>query len=142
MKRYLLDTNAISQLMRAPQGDVQQTLRQRVSTPTGCEVTTSAVVQCELLYGIVRKGSQKLMSAYAVQMRHLEVLPIDTAVGPHYANLRTALEQTGKSLSPNDMLIAAHAISLNAILVSADAAFAQVPGLVWENWQGEPAASQ
>jgi tRNA(fMet)-specific endonuclease VapC len=39
-----------------------------------------------------------------------------------------------RPLSPNDLLIAAHALALDATLVSADAAFARVPGLRLENW--------
>ena len=131
---YLLDTNIISHLMREPLGQLQQTLRQRVTAPGGCEITTSAVVQCELLYGIQRKASARLKTAYDVQMRHLDVLPLEPAVGPHYARLRTELERMGKPLSPNDLLIAAHAIAANATLVSGDGAFGQVPGLAWENW--------
>lgn len=45
----------------------------------------------------------------------------------------------GKSLSPNDLLIAAHAIMLDATLVSGDVIFGQVPGLAWENWLTEAA---
>jgi tRNA(fMet)-specific endonuclease VapC len=40
----------------------------------------------------------------------------------------------GTPLSPNDLLIAAHALALDATLVSADAAFTRVPGLRLENW--------
>ncbi len=134
MKHYLLDTNVISHLMREPTGPLQRALQLRVTAPGGCEVTTSAVVQCELLYGIVRKGSSRLKAAYEVQMRYLAVLPLEPAVGPHYARVRTGLERMGKSLSPNDLLIAAHAIALGATLVSGDMAFDQVPGLAWENW--------
>ena len=52
----------------------------------------------------------------------------------HYAQLRAHMESAGTPLSPNDMLIAAHALALDAILVSADGAFARVPGLGLENW--------
>lgn len=133
-KIYLLDTNVISNLMREPVGHLQKALQNRVTAPGGCEVATSVVVQYELLYGIARKGSAKLKVAYELQMRHLKVAPLDSSVGPHYTALRTALERTGKSLSANDLLIAAHAIALGATLVSADAAFGQVSGLALENW--------
>ncbi len=131
---YLLDTSIVSDLMREPQGLVQQALQQRANAAEGCEFAISAIVQCELLYGIARKGSAKLQAAYAVQMRYLKVLPLEPSVGPHYAQLRTGLESTGKPLSANDLLIAAHALALDAILVSADSAFEQVPSLRLENW--------
>jgi hypothetical protein len=47
-------------LMGERAGVLQHTLRQRVSVPGGCEITTSAIVQCELLYGIAHKGSARL----------------------------------------------------------------------------------
>jgi tRNA(fMet)-specific endonuclease VapC len=131
---YLLDTNIISHLMREPVGAVQQALQRRATAPGGCTMATSVIVRCELLYGVVRKGSAKLQAAYEVQMRHLLVQPLEASVGPHYAHLRAGLDRMGKALSANDLLIAAHALSLDAILVSADAAFTQVPGLRLENW--------
>ncbi len=135
---YLLDTNIVSDLMREPQGLVQQALQQRASAAEGCEFAISAIVQCELLYGIARKGSAKLQAAYAVQMRYLKVLPLEPTVGPHYAHVRASLESTGLPLSANDLLIAAHAQALNAILVSANKAFGHVPGLRLENWLQAP----
>jgi tRNA(fMet)-specific endonuclease VapC len=71
-------------------------------------------------------------------MHHLDVMPLEPAVGRHYASLRAGLEHMGKSLSPNDLLIAAHAVTLDAILVSGDVVFGQVPGLTRENWLTEP----
>ncbi len=52
----------------------------------------------------------------------------------HYAFTRAHLERQGTPICPNDTLIAAHALALGATLVSADAAFARVPGLQVESW--------
>lgn len=131
---YLLDTNIVSHLIRDAQGLVAQRYAARLRKPEPCRMATSIVVQCELLYGLRKKPSPRLQAGYAIQMQQLPVLPLDEAVPVHYADLRTQLEQAGTPLSANDMLIAAHALALDATLVSADAAFARVPGLQLENW--------
>jgi predicted nucleic acid-binding protein len=51
-----------------------------------------------------------------------------------YGLLRAEMQRIGKSLSALDMLIAAHALSLGATLVTTDAAFRHVPGLSVEDW--------
>jgi tRNA(fMet)-specific endonuclease VapC len=52
-----------------------------------------------------------------------------------YAELRAALEQKGKPIGANDMLIAAHALAVRATLVTANVrAFSRVPSLSVENW--------
>jgi tRNA(fMet)-specific endonuclease VapC len=52
-----------------------------------------------------------------------------------YAEIRLHLEQRGKPIGPNDLLIAAHALALDLILVTDNVEeFARVPGLHLENW--------
>ena len=67
-------------------------------------------------------------------MTSMPVLPLDDAVPAHYATIRAHLERQGTPIGPNDTLIAAHALALDATLVSANAEFARVPGLRVENW--------
>jgi tRNA(fMet)-specific endonuclease VapC len=71
-------------------------------------------------------------------MEHLPTLALDPSVCAHYAKLRAFLKQAGTPIGANDTLIAAHALALDATLVSADAAFARVPGLRLENWFEAP----
>ncbi len=97
-------------------------------------MVTSVIVQCELLYGLTRKPSPRLQAGYDLQMAQLPVLDLDESVTQHYATLRAYLEQLGTPIGPNDALIAAHALALDATLVSADAEFGRVPGLKLENW--------
>lgn len=131
---YLLDTNVLSALMREPAGRVAQTYRAKLTQPTQFKVATSTVVQCELLYGVTKRPSARLQSAYELVMQHLPVLELNEHVPPHYAQLRTVLEQAGTPIGPNDALIAAHALALRCTLVTADAEFDRVPGLRVENW--------
>jgi tRNA(fMet)-specific endonuclease VapC len=131
---FLLDTNIISALMKDRSGTDTAHVRQWGLRTPDCTLVTSVVVQYELLFGLARHGSPRLQAAYAIQMQNLVVLPLDEVVGQHYAKLRAHLEQAGTPIGANDMLIAAHALSLGATLVSADVEFARIPGLQVENW--------
>ena len=91
-------------------------------------------MQCELEYGLLRKPNPRLQAAYATVMNTIDVLPVDSTVVSHYAQLRTALERQGAPIGANDTLIAAHALALDATLVSGDVEFQRVPGLNVENW--------
>jgi len=65
----------------------------------------------------------------------LEVLPLKPPIDGKYAELRVALEQKGTPIGPNDMLIAAHALSRGLILVTANVdEFSRVSGLSIQNW--------
>jgi tRNA(fMet)-specific endonuclease VapC len=131
---FLLDTNIISALMKDRSGTDTARVRQWGLRTPDCTLVTSVVVQYELLFGLSRHGSPRLQAAYAIQMQNLVVLPLDDVVGPQYAKLRAHLEHAGTPIGANDTLIAAHALSLGATLVTADAEFVRVPGLQVENW--------
>ena len=65
----------------------------------------------------------------------LAVLPWDEAAAEHYGDIRAALERRGKPLGAMDLLIAAHARSRGATLVSNDVRhFRRVKGLLVANW--------
>jgi len=98
-------------------------------------VCTSIVVACELRYGAAKKGSPRLSERVEILLDSLEVLPLEKESDRHYAEVRLRLERSGKSIGPNDMLIAAHALALDLILVTDNAEeFARVPDLSVENW--------
>jgi len=92
-------------------------------------------VVCELRFGAAKSGSLRLIQQLE---RIFEVLPIfslDSPVDRHYAAIRRHLEQAGTPISPNDLLIAAHALALNLTVVTANVGeFGRVPALSLENW--------
>lgn len=133
---YLLDTNAISHMMRDPQGTVAQRVLAAVDHGQQAKVCTSVIVQCELLFGLRKRPNPRWQTQYDRVMASIEVQSLEPTVAASYAELRAQLESRGTHMSANDTLIAAHALTLDAILVSADAAFARVPGLKFENWLG------
>jgi tRNA(fMet)-specific endonuclease VapC len=66
-------------------------------------------------------------------LSRLQVIAFASPADRAYAEMRAGLERSGTPLAANDLLIAAHALSLDCILVSDDRAFARVPGLKLEN---------
>ncbi|MEK7345629.1 MAG: PIN domain-containing protein [Pseudomonadota bacterium] len=131
---YFLDTNIISHMMFDGDGAAARRAIQVLTEQPDIDLCTSIVVQCELLYGLRKRPSQRLQQAYELQMRGIKVIALDEADAAIYGPLRHALESSGTPLGPNDLLIAAQAIRCDATLVSADSAFARVPGLKLQNW--------
>ena len=131
---YLLDTNILSDMMRNPEGLAAQRFIEAVKDKPDARLCTSVVVQCELLFGIRRRTHPRWQIHFERVLESVEVLPLESDVCIHYAALRSLLETLGTPIGPNDALIAAHALALNATLVSADAEFLRVPGLRVENW--------
>jgi tRNA(fMet)-specific endonuclease VapC len=131
MPLYLLDTNIISDLVRNPQGAAAQ----HVMACQPAELCTSIIVAAELRYGILRRGSPRLTDAVEAVLARLSIRALEPPVDMHYAAIRHSLEQSGSPIGQNDMLIAAHALSLDAVLVSDnEREFARVLGLRLENW--------
>ncbi len=112
--RYLLDTNIVSDLVRNPQGKVAQQIR-KVGEPQVC---TSIIVAAELRYGAAKKGSPRLSAQLEAVLGALEVLPFEAPVDAAYGFLRTQLEQTGRPIGANDLLIAAQALTLGYAVVT------------------------
>ncbi len=62
------------------------------------------------------------------------MLPIEASLSPVYARLCTVLDAQGTPMGANDLLIAAQVLAMGATMVSADAAFARVPGMQVSDW--------
>jgi tRNA(fMet)-specific endonuclease VapC len=128
---YLLDTNIISDLVRHPQGRIAA----RISEVGEGAVATSIIVAAELRFGAAKRGSSRLSAQLEAILAALPVLPLEPPVDQAYGGLRAALERQGTPIGANDMLIAAHALALDHILVSDNQReFARVEGLRLVNW--------
>ena len=134
---YLLDTNIISHMMVNAEGLAAQCAQRLIAQDPSVQMCTSVVVQCELAFGLAKRPSTRLQKALDFQLSALLVMPLDETVVLHYARLRADLEAKGTPIGPNDALIAAHALALDATLVSGDAEFRRVTGLRVENWLTE-----
>lgn len=130
MTRYMLDTNTVSHLIRQHPAVV----RRVVATPMA-SLCLSAVTAGELWFGLARRPEAvRLHRAVAELLRRVDVPPWDSDVAERYGSMRADMERGGKPLGPLDLLIAAHAATLGAVLVTNDRAFGRVAGLVVEDW--------
>jgi tRNA(fMet)-specific endonuclease VapC len=129
--RYLLDTNAISHLVKYPAGSTAK----HIAKLKADELGTSIIVSAELKFGYVKRSSKRLEQLIEGTLASLDVAPWEHPADRIYADLRTHLETNGQPISQNDMLIAAHALALNAVLITGnEREFSRVPGLKVENW--------
>ena len=130
--KYLLDTNICIQIIRQKPAGL---LSRLTSLPVG-DVGLSAITVAELQVG-VRKSRDPGRNAEALTLflLPLEIAAFDYAAAEAYGRIRAALESAGTPIGPLDTLIAGHAASLDAILVTDNLAeFSRVPGLLIENW--------
>jgi tRNA(fMet)-specific endonuclease VapC len=130
--RYLLDTNILSDLIKHPNGIIAQKIATSDIEQLCC---TSLIVACELRYGACKKGSPQLSAKVEQLLDILPVLPLEENVAQQYGEIRTELERRGQLIGGNDLLIAAHALTLRMTVVTANIRdFSRVSGLAVENW--------
>ncbi|MBK1717079.1 type II toxin-antitoxin system VapC family toxin [Thiocystis violacea] len=130
MRRYLLDTNTVSHLLK----EHPAVAARLVAVPMAA-LCLSAITEAELLFGLAKRpDAPRLHRVVREFLRRVDVLPWDSAIAERYGTERAALERQGKNLAPLDLLIAAHALGVDAVLVTNDRAFTQVAGLTVEDW--------
>ena len=129
--RYLLDTNVVSDLVRNPQGKVAE----RIFKVGEAQVCTSIIVAAELRYGAEKRQSARLSLQLEAVLGALDVLPFEKPADAAYGTMRAQLEKVGELIGANDLLIAAHALALDCVLVTDnEKEFARVKQLGVENW--------
>ncbi len=127
---YLLDSSACIPILRNQAG--------LEKLPTPAKTGIPIVVAAELWTGVEKnKSSHPRQAAKLQAFLDLFTIPeFDIAAARHYAEIRADLEATGKTIGPLDLLIAAQARSLKAILVTGNAAeFKRVKGLHVREWK-------
>lgn len=130
-RRRLLDTNIVSDLVRNPTGLAASRLRQDGDDG----ICTSVVVAAELRFGAAKRDSGRLTHQLEQVLSAIEILPLTPPADRLYGNIRAQLERAGTPIGGNDLLIAAHALASDCILVTDnEREFARVEGLSIENW--------
>ncbi len=125
----MLDTNVVSDLIRNPTGRAAQRARAE-----GNAVCVSVIVAAELRYSSAKKGSPQLRRKVEEFLSEVPVLSFDVPADEVYGNLRAELEAAGRPIGSNDLLIAAHALTLCATVVTANVGeFGRIRGLNVEN---------
>jgi len=133
LKRFMLDTNLASYIIKGTPPEA----RQRLAMLPPESIVISAVTEGELLYGLARKGYpaafRNLIQEFLLRVR---VLPWDSEVAAVYADFRASCTASGTVLGALDTMIAAHAIAARATLVTHDKSFRLVSSgeLVIEDW--------
>jgi tRNA(fMet)-specific endonuclease VapC len=132
MQLYMLDTDISSYIIKERPPQVEARL-DRFAMEQLC---VSVVTKAELLYGVKRSSSPKvnrpIVEAF---LKHVTVLDWDGLAAEHYADVRAGLERKGTPIGNLDTMIAAHARSLQALLVTHNLKhFKRVPGLKVETW--------
>ena len=129
--RYMLDTNTASYIIK---GNIPR-VRERLLKVPMSGLLISAVTEAELLYGAARKSdSVRLKTAVDEFLLRVDSLPWDSNAARRYADLRAALEIAGTPMGNLDLMIAAHALAAEAILVTNDRSFFRWKHLRIEDW--------
>lgn len=131
----LLDSNICIYIINAKPPEVLARFRQyRLG-----EIGLCSVVAAELAYGVAKSRSARNKAALEMFLAPLEILPFDTKALWAYGDLRANLERQGQPIGALDTMIAAHALSLDAPLVTHNTReFERVPGLRLESWVQSP----
>jgi len=130
---FLLDTNMVSYIVKGR----SQAARHKMLSVKGDEIVCiSTITEAEIRYGLARRPeASALKSLMEAFLASVQVLPWGRDEAEAYGELRAGLEASGRALGNMDMLIAAHAVSLGATLVSNDKAFQHVESLhATVNW--------
>jgi tRNA(fMet)-specific endonuclease VapC len=134
VKRFLLDTDTCIYLLnRRPGYDV---ILDHVEGKSYGDVAVSSITFAELMYGIAKSRFQRQnQRAARLFFAHFPTLPFDQAAAEAYGQIRARLETRDSPIGPLDTLIAAHAVSVGAVVVTNNTKeFSRVPGLGVENW--------
>ncbi|MBV5300030.1 MAG: type II toxin-antitoxin system VapC family toxin [Rhodoferax sp.] len=103
------------------------------------DIGVCSVVAAELAFGVAKSGSVRNRQALEMFLAPLIIFPFDTPAVWAYGDLRADLERRGTPIGALDTMIAAHALSQQAVLVTNNTReFAKVPGLHLDNWVTAP----
>ena len=131
---WMLDTDTVAYLVNRSPGS--ERIKRRLSGRSPGEIRVSAITLAELYYGFASADvgvQRKQVLKDLLDLFQTEDFPIGAA--REYGVIRAALEQLGRKIGPYDLLIAAHARHIGAVLVTNnEREFRRVPGLVVQNW--------
>ncbi|MDR3161459.1 MAG: PIN domain-containing protein [Spirochaetaceae bacterium] len=99
------------------------------------EFAISALVCAELFYGVKKKGNKAIEDKLHNVLGRIKTIDFDSNAAESYAEIRTALETSGRPLENMDVLIAASAMAAGATLVTHNMKhFSMIRGLKVEDW--------
>ncbi len=126
----MLDTNTVSHLVKR-----HPIVTRRVVDVPVASLCISAITAGELFYGLAKRPEAvRLHAAVTELIRRVDVLPWQSSSAERYGTVRATMDRTGRTLGSLDLLIAAHALDVGAVLVTNDRAFSQIADLQIEDW--------
>lgn len=124
MTMYLLDTETAGQIISGASPGLREHLR---SVPM-YELAISVVTEGELSYGVAKRGVPKDLNKRVQEfLERVDVLAWTEDVARIYGGLRAACEAAGVVVSPLDMMVAAHAKAIDAVLITRNPVFKLFP---------------
>lgn len=132
MKKRMLDTNICIYIIK----NRPEHVRKKFEVFGIGDLCLSTVTVSELMYGVYKsQHREKNMKALEMFLQPFDILEYDYAASVHYGEIRANLESQGRVIGGLDMQIAAHARSLDMILVTNNLKeFERVEALALENW--------
>ena len=129
---FLLDTNICIYIIK----NRPISVRKKFESLDPGQIGISSITLAELKYGVEKSGNpQKNQNAIELFLHPLSIYSFDARATEKYGKIRAFLEKNGTPIGPLDTLIAAHAMSLNQVLVTNNIKeFSRVPQLKLENW--------
>jgi tRNA(fMet)-specific endonuclease VapC len=129
----MLDTDIASYIIKERTPAIQA----RMAAILPSELCVSAVTRAELLYGLKRLPADHRLHLVVRQfLKIIRVVPWDAEAAGFYADIRHQLATSGQQIGELDMMIAAHAIALGAVLVTNNTRhYGRIDApLILENW--------
>ncbi len=130
--KYMLDTNiCIFIIKQKPENVLKRFLQLEVG-----DICISSITYAELVHGVEKsQAREKNRLALTIFLSEIQIMPFDDLAAQVYGKVKTDLQKKGTMIGPFDILIAAHAKSLDLVLITNNTReFARVEGLELEDW--------
>ena len=130
--RYMLDTNVCIDYLKGTSNNI----RDRIISAPKDTLCISAITLSELMYGVENSSNREAnLVALDFFLLKIDIISYDDQAAAAYGVIRRQLKQEGNIIGGMDMLIAAHAKSLDAVLITHNTKeFNRVQGLRIEDW--------
>ena len=130
--KYVLDSNIIIYALKGMFPSLKSNFKKISATDVG----VPSIVRAELILGALKSAKRDINLRLIKEfLEPFECISFNQEAADHYAAIRARLERAGKVIGPNDLIIAATALTHTAILITHNTKeFSRVEGLLCEDW--------
>jgi tRNA(fMet)-specific endonuclease VapC len=127
---WMLDTNTVSHIIRGHEAALA-----RLAAVSPGDVRVSVITEGELRFGLARRPHATRLNYVVLEfLRRVGIEEWTSSAAVTYGRLRADLERAGRIVGALDLLIAAHAITINHTLIANDGGFNKIESLKTEDW--------